>query len=188
MGVTDVVLPGMVGVTVNPERRLGLVDECFEVGSVGGAEDIVFVLGGDGAIAWCVVGHHNGFAGVGFGEGLLEPVARLFVDGCCIERSQFGVAGAAANAAEVVHGLGGFYACKARVAEEGEVGPEGAAEEVVAIDGDGVVFEDVDVGVLGLVFEFFDKSGVGAAVVFVVAEDVDDGFVGDVVNGPFEAA
>lgn len=57
---------------------------------------------------------------------------------------------------------------------------------MIAVDVDLVVFEDVDVGTFGLGFKLADEFGMGAAVVFVVAEDVEnieDGLVGDVLDG-----
>ena len=91
-----------------------------------------------------------------------------------------------ADAFVVVH-LERFERSDVRVAVQFHVGPERRSEEPESAEVDGFVFEDVDVSAGGFGADFFEETGEFVAVVLVIAGEIDDGGVRELVADPADA-
>ena len=172
-GVAEVGADVVVAVAVYPE--VGAGGEFVQVGRpVGGVNEAVFFVVvplGDEFASWYEVADDDARFGFGVQRSVEPDAAEAVQAAHGFRRQRLAVGGV--DFAEVRQGA----FCPAhrgfRVVAETEVRPQGGAEELDAIEGDGLVVKQGDVVFLADALVHVFGFVQGEAVVFVVAEDVE---------------
>ena len=147
-----IVVERRVGMAMHPQadRRAEQVVELVDVGGVEMADIIPEALG-DRAGGWSMMRDDHGLAREGFGQLRTQKSHRVAVVLHDVRRAQAPVV-ARADAAIVGHALPRLQRGQHQVAGNGEVGPEGCADEAHAVDHDLVAIQEVHLRVAGPVF------------------------------------
>ena len=192
-------------VTVAMDPKAAASNEvCRQAGGIGAAGAVLLVPAGDRSLVRQMVGDHDGCARITCGQSSLQPGPALTVP-------LLGVIGrdqALWRKAELVavsqillvvvdpdRVVIGQMAATFELdqlfklgSEKLEVGPQGAAQEADATKGDFVVFQEMDLKILGLAAHARKSATPMGVVEIVVASHVDDVLFGEHLSGAGQAS